>query len=82
MSLRVPNSPRFAFAARNASHLKPVSATSTSRSSQPARPRGGADFIASLLRLQRLLAMDDVDRRQRAREMGREVLEAQFHGRT
>ena len=39
MSLRAPNRPRLRFAAVNASHLKPGSATSISRSSKPAGAR-------------------------------------------
>src|SRR5947207_2228338 len=45
ISLRLPNRPRFAFAAINASHLNPESTTSTSRSSHPARR--AADRISS-----------------------------------
>jgi hypothetical protein len=43
-------------------------------------PRSAADRIARLDRLQRLLAVDDVDGRQRALEVRAEVLEAELHG--
>ena len=82
MSLRVPKSPRFALAATKRIPLEARLGDQHFALVAARAPRGGADRIASLVRLQRLVAVDDVDRRQRALEMGGEIFEAQFHGST
>ena len=54
----------------NPSHRKCCSTTKISRSSQPARARGGADRVGGLESEQRLVAVDDVERREALRKMG------------